>query len=177
MPRCLCFSCCNRWAWLVGVENAFSYLYNTLGLWPTAWVRNCSSKLLRAMPRKYPLRCIYLVFRRRMKWEQWQLGHWLLGMGLSDLVYIILSDPLNNPPRWLSSSPFEEEENWVLWKLSNLSKVARLSGREGIPVSPALTCHGGWGVASLHWLSSPSCLECSLLPIPSHQNLLHLAGP
>lgn len=27
---------------------------------------------------------------------------------------IISSNLLNNPPRWLSSSPFEEKENWVL---------------------------------------------------------------
>lgn len=33
---------------------------------------------------------------------------------------IISSNLLNNPPRWLSSSPFEEKENWVLEKLSNI---------------------------------------------------------
>lgn len=75
------------------------------------------------------------------------------------------------PPRWLSSSPFYREENWVLRKLSHLAKVTHLSGGEALPVSP--DHEPGPHLAIL------SCLVIvySLLPIPSHQNLFHLAGP
>ena len=114
-----------------------------------------------------------------MKWEQWQLqllGCWLLGMGLSDLVHIISSDPFNNPPRWLSSSPFEEKENWVLEKLRNIQGCTPECQRRK-PSTLSQHSHAmGSRVASLYWLYSPSCLECSLLLIPCHQNLFHLAG-
>ena len=112
-----------------------------------------------------------------MKWEQWQLlGCWLLGMGLSDLVHIISSDPLNNPPWWLSSTPCEGKEKWVLEKLSNIQGCTpECQSRK--PSTLSQHSHAvGSRVASLYRLYSPFCLECSLLLIPCCQNLFHLAG-